>query len=132
MFTLLPRRIECCEYWNALLQSAETKRAMSLYLQPLLERLVCRLVLSKEQMEHERIQVRFCSPSASRCIAYATTCQCNRGTILQEMTRYLLTITMKTILVFEIIRVALNHKHIFKLIFFIFKIDFYVDFYVDF
>jgi hypothetical protein len=48
--------MESCEYWNALLQSPETKRAMLPSLSILMDHLITRLYLTSEQMEAERIE----------------------------------------------------------------------------
>lgn len=46
--------LEACEFWHALLQSPDTQRAMAPYLPRLIEHLIARLVLTREQMEAER------------------------------------------------------------------------------
>jgi len=47
--------IESCEFWAVLLEQPDTKRAMLLYLKTLVEHLICRLYLTSEQMEQDRI-----------------------------------------------------------------------------
>lgn len=46
--------IESCEYWHALLATADTRRAMQPFLPKLIEALIARLRLSEEQLEYER------------------------------------------------------------------------------
>jgi hypothetical protein len=48
--------MESCEYWNALLHTPDTKRAMLPYLKRLVENLITRLYLTRDQMERERIE----------------------------------------------------------------------------
>mmetsp|Transcript_19376 Transcript_19376/g.20998 ORF Transcript_19376/g.20998 Transcript_19376/m.20998 type:complete len:1025 (+) Transcript_19376:149-3223(+) len=48
--------MESCEFWNALLQSPDTKRAILPYLKRLIEHLITRLYLTPDQMESERIE----------------------------------------------------------------------------
>jgi hypothetical protein len=48
--------MESCEYWNALLHTPDTKRAMLPYLKRLIESLITRLYLTNDQMETERIE----------------------------------------------------------------------------